>query len=465
MIKSKKRIFIYLLITLLPAIVISYVLALQNVQELERDYRNQAHNYASRHVNDLERLIGETLSRLDMLATLTNISSDNLDYVEEILTRTHDKDVRFSGIYWGNIEGDLLVGSNEIANPINVSDRKYFQEAITHGQSIISPAHIGRVTGRFIITIATPVFQHEEISGVLFASIRIDKIEKAIKEKITGEQISISDDIGQTLIQTYHKPLQGGVYSETIEMYTLPWAITAHVNPETEFIFARVFVKDFVMILVLTHIIYLLLQYFLLKQRVKREKAQNERQKIELVENLAASTAHEIRNPLTGIKGLIQLLSEKYKDDKDQLYFRIIQDEVNRINAIVSEMLLLGKPTAHTLNSCNINDIIKEIEPIILSEANYSSVQVDIHYSSEKLPISCVKDHLKQVILNLVKNSLDAVNSKGEVVISIEKDGAHCLVQVIDNGTGMSKKVLNQIFKPFYTKKEFFTRFKITCFR
>ncbi|MFC0559323.1 ATP-binding protein [Halalkalibacter alkalisediminis] len=454
MFKSKKSIFIYLMITLLPAIGISYVLALSDMQEQEREYRNQAYKYANQHVNDIERLIGETVSRLDMLATLTNLSADHLDHIEEILTRTHEKDIRFSGFYWGNPEGDLLVGSNGLSAPINVSDRKYFQEAMKRGRYTISPAHIGRVTGRFIITIATPVFQNENISGVLFASLRIDKIEQAIKQNINGEIISVSDDIGQTLVQTSKLPFEGNVYSETIEMSILPWTITAYVIPENESFFERALLKNLVILLVLTHIVFLILHYFLLKQRIIREKEQNERHKIVLVENLAASTAHEIRNPLTGIKGLIQLLSEKYKDEKDQLYFNIILGEVNRINTIVSEMLLLGKPTAHSLATCNINDIIQEIEPIIRSEANYSSIRVSIEYSTKELPISCVKDHMKQVFLNLVKNSLDAVNSEGEVVISIDKEGDHCLIKVVDNGGGMSAQVLRQVFNPFFTMKE-----------
>lgn len=68
--------------------------------------------------------------------------------------------------------------------------------------------------------------------------------------------------------------------------------------------------------------------------------------KLELIGTLAASTAHEIRNPLTGISGFIQLLQKKYKGEEDQLYFSIIEQEIKRINQIVSEFLVLGKPTA-----------------------------------------------------------------------------------------------------------------------
>src|SRR5262249_3042484 len=148
---------------------------------------------------------------------------------------------------------------------------------------------------------------------------------------------------------------------------------------------------------------------------------QMEIHKLELIGNLAASTAHEIRNPLTGIKGLVKLLSEDYRDEKAQAYFEVIQLEIDRINAIVGELLVLGKPTAYTLKTYNAKEIVAEIEPIIHSEANFTNVEFSIHYHSEYLPVSCIKDQLKQVILNLAKNSLQAMPNGGRLSINLEK--------------------------------------------
>jgi two-component system, sporulation sensor kinase D len=442
------------MITLIPALLISHFIAQNKTHEHDNHYITEAQKIAVNHANEIDSFIGETISRLDMLATITNINANSTNNIKEVLTRTQEKDIRFSGYYWANPEGDLLIGSNDLSSPINVSDRQYFQEAIRTGKYKISPAHIGRVTGRFIITIATPVFENEEVNSVLLGSLRIDKIEEAIKSNITDEVISVSDDIGQVLVRTHSSPVEANVYSYTQNMRTLPWTITAQVIPKENHVYERAFLTNIALFLIINNILFLLLQYFLLKRRIKHELEQNEKQKLELVENLAASTAHEIRNPLTGIKGLIQLLSEKYKDEKDQLYFKIIQEEVNRINSIVSELLLLGKPTAHTLKTCDANGIIKEIEPIIMSEANYSSVQVSIRYSTSELPISCVKDHLKQVILNLIKNSLEAVNNGGELILSLDKQDTNCIIKVVDNGSGIPEDVLTQIFNPFFTSKE-----------
>ncbi|ARK30547.1 ATP-binding protein [Halalkalibacter krulwichiae] len=451
---KKKMLTIYFLFTLVPAITISHILSLKKTQEYELEYMSQAQALANFHGYDIERFIGETISRLDMLATLININPNDLNNVEEILTRTQEKDIRFSGFYWATPDGDLIIGTNNLNGPVNVSDREYFQQAVRNGQYSISPAHIGRVTGRFVNTIAAPVFNNEEISGVLLGSIRIDKIEKSVLGKINDELIHVTDDLGQTIIQSDALLSNQNYYSHTIELDIVPWKITAYIMPEENFVYLSAFLKHLGISLIITNIFYLFLRYSLLKRRIKLEKKENEMQKIELVENLAASTAHEIRNPLTGIKGLVQLLSEKHKDEKDQLYFKIIQEEVNRINSIVSELLLLGKPTAHTLKTYDANEIIKEIEPIIRSESNYKSVDLYIDYTNYDLPILCVKDHLKQVMLNLIKNSLEAVDTSGKVVVRLEKNETYCLIQVVDNGCGMTTEVLDQVFDPFFTMKD-----------
>lgn len=193
---------------------------------------------------------------------------------------------------------------------------------------------------------------------------------------------------------------------------------------------------------------------FLLKRKVKKEKAQTELHKLELIGNLAASTAHEIRNPLTGIKGLVKLLSEENQDTLAQSYFKVIQTEIDRINIIVSELLVLGKPTAHTLKTYNANTILAEIEPIIHSEANFMNVELTVDYHTDQLPVSCVKDQLKQVLLNLTKNSLQAMPYGGKLTIALDKQSENCLITVTDNGVGMPQDQINKAFNPFFTLKK-----------
>lgn len=173
--------------------------------------------------------------------------------------------------------------------------------------------------------------------------------------------------------------------------------------------------------IVLLNILFILVLYYLLKRQTQLERSENEAQKLELIGTLAASTAHEIRNPLTGISGFIQLLQKKYKGEEDQLYFSIIEQEIKRINQIVSEFLVLGKPTAEKWELNSLQDIIGEIMPIIYSEGNLYNVEVELQYLTEQpLLVKCTKDHIKQVILNVAKNGLESMPEGGKLTISWE---------------------------------------------
>ncbi|WP_066363398.1 ATP-binding protein [Neobacillus drentensis] len=449
----KNKFLIYLLLTLIPTIAISTVIAQHQVTVLENQNRMKAQEYANFHTKSIENLLGETVGRVEMLATSIKYQKNNLNDVENLLKETTGKDPRLSGFFWTNANGDLLLSTNTNSNKINVSDQPYFQQAIKTEKTSFSNVHIGRVTGRQIISIATPIVDHGQVHGVLVASLRIDEIEAAIKTNVKDEMVIITDGAEHVLISAGSVPEEDSIKS-SLQIAKIPLTISVFVRTEKIIAFWKPFLIYLIIFLTISNILYIWAQYFLLKRKVKRENEQTEHHKLELIGNLAASTAHEIRNPLTGIKGLVKLLSEEYHDKKAQAYFEVIQMEIDRINVIVSELLVLGKPTAHTLKKCNANTIVAEIEPIIHSEANFMNVELSVDYHTEELPVSCVKDQLKQVILNLTKNSLQAMPFGGKLSISLDKQSDKCLITVADNGVGMQKDQLNQAFKPFYTLKK-----------
>lgn len=449
----KNKWFIYIVLTLIPSIAISSYLAQQHVGVSEREYKGKAQEYANFHAMNIEHFLGETVGRLEMLATSIKVQNNNLHDVEKILRETMGKDPRFSGFYWASKNGDLLISTNHTNSSVNVSDRPYFQEAIKTEKTSLSEPHFGRVTGRYIISIATPIVDHGEIKGVIVASLRIDEIKAAIQNLLKDEMIIVYDGTGKQLIMAGSISKHNAVRS-SMNVSQVPWKISAFVQSDKELIFWRSFFINMAILLTITNILFLLTKYILLHQRLKKEKEQTEIHKLELIGNLAASTAHEIRNPLTGIKGLVKLLSEDNSDEKAHGYFEVIQMEIDRINAIVSELLVLGRPTAYTLKTYNANDIIAEIVPIIHSETNFMNVELHIQYTADELPISCVKDHLKQVILNLTKNSIHAMPGGGKLSIHLERQANACKIRVTDSGVGMQKDQISQAFNPFFTLKK-----------
>lgn len=429
-------------------------MTVQKMEFYENEHKEEAHRSADLHTKSIDNFIGETSGRLEMLATIIKVHNFSLNHIDEVLKETHKQDDRFSGFYWSNPKGDILISSISPFTPVNVSDRQYFQNAIEFENTSISGAHLGRITGKNIITIATPVMENKRLFGVLLASINLSQLEANLSTLLNNEEIVISDHNGRTIIQAGSLHTNDKHVMNELNLDRLPWTLTASISYDDKHLRLTAFLNYFFVAFIFTNILLLLIYNFRLKWKAKLEKEQYEFQKMELIGNLAASTAHEIRNPLTGISGLIKLLGEEYHDKKAQNYFEVIQIEIERINSIVSELLFLGRPTVYTYKTYNINEILKEIEPILQSEANYMNVQLTISYSANDPHISCVKDHLKQVILNLSKNSLHAMPNGGKLTISIESNSANCIIYVKDTGIGIPNEELEKIFHPFFTKKK-----------
>ena len=142
--------------------------------------------------------------------------------------------------------------------------------------------------------------------------------------------------------------------------------------------------------------------------------------RLKTIGQIAAGTAHEIRNPRTAIKGFMQLLSKTLADrqmSKELEYVRIVESELDRVNDLVSEFLLLSKPKEIKLKVLRIGLVLQEILPMIRNEALLHKVVV-LYYPIENLPpILADKELLKQVFLNLGKNAIEAMSGGGTLII------------------------------------------------
>lgn len=172
---------------------------------------------------------------------------------------------------------------------------------------------------------------------------------------------------------------------------------------------------------------------------------------------LALGVAHEIRNPLTSIKGFVQLIgkmTEKHNIDKGKEYVEIILSELSRINDLVSEMLWLRKPREKSREeSFDVSTMISEIILLITVEANLKSIQVLLDYDFSGIRINGNSAILKQVILNLCKNGIEAMNDGGILIISGGNKDHLLMISIKDNGPGIPDEIKHQLFKPFFTTK------------
>lgn len=186
-----------------------------------------------------------------------------------------------------------------------------------------------------------------------------------------------------------------------------------------------------------------------LKERLSHADA------LSYVGEMAASIAHEIRNPMTTLKGFVQLLKASVTGES-QNYLAVIDDEINRMESILSEMLALSKPLSDERKIISVQEAISEVCKIIYPIAhleNIEIVQKDLTTSTSF--IHADTGRIKQVLLNIFKNSMEAMSEGGTFTIEINTDVAgDTLLTITDTGKGMDPSQLSQIFTPFFTKKE-----------
>jgi len=175
-------------------------------------------------------------------------------------------------------------------------------------------------------------------------------------------------------------------------------------------------------------------------------------EKMSVVGELAAGIAHEIRNPLTTIKGFMQMHQEKVINIDDHM--DVLVDEIDRINSICNELLLVAKPSDVIFSNYHINTIVNEVTQLISTEASLQNTQINV-IEREQFNAYCNDSQLKQVFINILKNALEAISTKGEVTITIaDKNEDYFAVKVEDNGCGIEENRLKRIGEPFYSVKE-----------
>ncbi|MEH7222360.1 ATP-binding protein [Bacillus sp. JJ1566] len=176
------------------------------------------------------------------------------------------------------------------------------------------------------------------------------------------------------------------------------------------------------------------------------------REKLSVVGELAAGIAHEIRNPLTTIKGFVQL--QKEKSESTSQISDIILSELDRINQIVSELLVFSKPQSKILKEFKVSELIDYVIKLTSHEAILNNVEVIVEDHAAETILYGDKNELIQVFVNVIKNSIDAMPDGGKTRIRTKVADDKIKIEVIDNGVGIPKERLQKIGEPFFTLKE-----------
>lgn len=174
-------------------------------------------------------------------------------------------------------------------------------------------------------------------------------------------------------------------------------------------------------------------------------------EKMEIISELAASVAHEVRNPLQVTRGFIQLLNEK-QENADKLYLTMALDELDRASNIITDFLTFAKPEVGKISILNLLNEFIHIEGILVPMANLQGGRISVNIPNN-LFIRGNSSKFKQASINIIKNSIEALNGDGDIHIWAYKEKDKVFIHIKDTGEGMDEEVLARLGEPYFSNK------------
>jgi two-component system sensor histidine kinase HydH len=179
------------------------------------------------------------------------------------------------------------------------------------------------------------------------------------------------------------------------------------------------------------------------------------KEKMAAIGGLAAGVAHEIRNPLSSIKGIASYYRDKFEDgSEDKQMAGIMIEEVDRLNRVISELLEFTRPARLETKPVDINKLIEHSTRLIQQEAKAKNIQVQLHPGSGAVEARVDPDRLTQCFLNVYLNALQAMENSGKLTITTAiSNKTHVIIDIKDTGPGISEDDVDKIFDPYFTTK------------
>ena len=192
--------------------------------------------------------------------------------------------------------------------------------------------------------------------------------------------------------------------------------------------------------------------FLLLRRQAVQEKQFARQYELARLGEVGAVLAHEVRNPLAGIKGYGQLLEERLPDGRERGYARLIVEESRRMEILVDDILLYTRSEPMPHATCDLATVVSSVFELLAPQALASGVRMECCIPGD-LSADCPEDGARRVILNLVTNALQAADGEGHITVSGVQEGLWATISIADNGPGISAEMRQVLFEPFRTSK------------
>jgi PAS domain S-box-containing protein len=187
-------------------------------------------------------------------------------------------------------------------------------------------------------------------------------------------------------------------------------------------------------------------------ERKRAEQRLQEQATLARMGEMAAIVAHEVRNPLAGIRGALQVIAARQPDSSnDRAVIEQILKRLDSLNAIVDDMLQFARPRTPRSEAVSIRRLVDATETLLKKDPAFTGVTLDV--TGDDRVIKGDAEQLQTVLLNLLLNAAQASSGRGKIQVGIQFRDGRCVIQVADNGPGISLEIRNKVFEPFVTTK------------
>ncbi|MGE5381530.1 MAG: ATP-binding protein [Methylocystaceae bacterium] len=411
------------------------------------------------------------------IAWSKQLRSQDIDGIKWTVQRMHGLYPILHTIYVSDREGRVLFASADKVRPnevIYINDRSYFKSAQSGNTAITGPlVPRGQRFTEYALLVSSPYYlDNGNFGGVVAAAVNIKTLEQIIAKdhqldsKSTslalvspsrGPLFTIGGVLDYAELHSIHQQIiandqvvQIADYLKTFSVAPLSTSnpMWVAVVPNTRVI-VNLVVYNLVLALLVGIMMAVTFGNVINSNRRQREKELEKKRQLAFIGEMAATVAHELRNPLTYIKGKLSLQPQMADEDN-----YLMLEEVERIETIINDILLSAKPIPLQLEKVVLTNIVSDSIRIMSAQATEKQVTIQTSFLDCDIIIKADRVQLRHVFINLIKNATEAITGPGLIAVTVKRVQNQAVVCIQDTGEGMTEQELRHIGRVFYTTKK-----------
>ncbi|WP_414054051.1 ATP-binding protein [Macrococcus equi] len=443
----KNYIALNIILTIIFMAIFWFILAHNEATHLRDDLQQSMRI----HTEQVDAFFSETIAAVENVAT-TVTYEHNTENVNKKIQVMKSRDQRIINIYVLDHHAKVINSNSEAMIGKTIESMDFFNNIENRTFNNVAISKVRKnMMNKNIVYITKNI--NDSKGNLIVAEVDINTIGTVIDSLQKDITVTISDFNNHIIFQSNH-PIFTNI-KDSQKFLKVDWNLTINSNK-------NVYLEVFQKVILASLVFSLLIATLQLFYRIYIAQKENEvlladinSQKKELIGQLAANTAHEIKNPLTSIKGFVDLLEMQYDPKKENKYFYIVKTELERINSIVGQFLLLGKPTKLDVEIVDLREIVRETIAFLEYDLSMNNIRTIKSYTDHQTLVHVANDQFKQIIINIIQNAKDAIEDQKQGIIEIKVDhtDSEAILSIRDNGCGMDDDILKQLFNPFFTTK------------